>query len=83
MVEDRPWGADADQELQLREKINTYASYVFDGSLTENYPELSGRHVIFELVCPEPPSGNYAGIIAHGAERLAAYGIEFLVTIQN
>lgn len=39
MIEDRPWGVVDEQATQLREKINTYAGYVLDGSLAQQYPE--------------------------------------------
>ena len=79
MVEDRRWGADASQDSQLREKINTYAGYVLDGSLARQYPETAGGQVRIRLDCAEAPSGHFAHITAHAARQLSAHGIDFQV----
>lgn len=79
MVEDRRWGADDGQEAQLREKINTYAGYVLDGSLAQQYPETAGGPVRIRLDCLGAPSGHFAHITSHAAAQLAAHGIDFQV----
>lgn len=80
MIEDRPWGAADEQEAQLREKINTYAGYVLDGSLAQMYPETAGEPVRIRLDCLEEPPGHFAHITDHAATQLAAHGIGFLVS---
>jgi len=67
MVEERSWGSDLDQVAQLQEKINTYAGYVLDGSLTREYPESVGGSVRIRLDCAEVPTGHFAHITAHAA----------------
>ncbi|GAB2698192.1 DUF6572 domain-containing protein [Thalassiella azotivora] len=79
MVEDRPWGAHPDQAGQLQEKINTYAGYLIDGSLTRQYPETTGLPVRIRLDCAETPHGHFAHITDHAAVQLAARGIDFVI----
>ena len=79
MVENRPWGADPDQAAQLRDKINTYAGYIFDGSLAKQYPETGGKPVRIRLDCTEAPTGHFAHIAKHAANQLAARDIDFQV----
>jgi hypothetical protein len=79
MVEDRPWGADLDQVTQLQEKINTYAGYVLDGRLAQQYPETADGSVRIRLDCAEAPAGHYAHITTHAANQLALHGIDFQV----
>ncbi len=80
MIEDRPWGATAEQEAQLREKINTYAGYVLDGGLVQTYPETAGQPVGIRLDCRDEPTGHVAHIIHHAAAELAMHGIGFQVS---
>lgn len=80
IIEDRPWGAADEQEGQLREKINTYAGYVLDGSLARTYPETAGGPVRIRLDCLEEPRGHFAHIADHAAAQLAAHGIGFQVS---
>lgn len=79
MIEDRPWGVDPGQASQLQEKINTYAGFIFDGSLARHYPETDGQAMRIRLDCPEPPSGHIAHITEHAATQLAQHGIGFQI----
>jgi len=79
MVEDRPWGTDPEQATQLREKINTYAGYILDGSLAQQYPETVGEPIRIRLDCTEAPTGHFAHITQHATGQLAARDIDFQV----
>ena len=83
MVEERPWGASEEQEAQLRDKINTYAGYVLDGSLARQYPETVGQRVKIRLDCIEEPAGHLAHVLHHAAAQLAIRGISFHVNPKN
>lgn len=83
MIEDRPWGADPDQPTQLQEKINTYAGFIFDGSLARQYPETDGQPVRIRLDCTQAPDGHIAHITDHAATQLAGHGIGFQVNPRN
>lgn len=83
MVEERPWGSRSGQANQLLEKINVYAAYVLDGSMTRDYPETAGGRVRIRLDCSEMPAGHLAHITAHATSQLAAHAIDFQVNPRN
>jgi len=83
MVEDRPWGDDPEQERQLREKINTYAGFVLDGSLVRHYPETEGQPVRIQLDCVEEPTGRIAVVTDHAASELAKLNIGFTARVRG
>ena len=83
LVEDRPWGADADQASQLREKINTYVGFVLDGSLARTYPETAGQRVRLQLDCPEQPAGEFATIVDHADVKLAELGMRLHLNVRG
>jgi len=83
MVETRPWDACPDQPEQLKQKINAYASYILDGALASQYPEIEGQPVHIRLDCPEPPSGEIATIIEWAMRQLREYGVRFEVNARG
>lgn len=83
MIEDRPWGDDPDQATQLQEKINSYAGFIFDGSLVRHYPETEGQPVRIRLDCDQAPHGHIAHITDHAAAQLASHDIGFQVNSKS
>jgi hypothetical protein len=81
MVEERPWGTDADQAAQLRAKINSYAGYILDGTLAKQFPETAGQRVRIQLNCWETPSGQFAVITNNAAAQLDKLQIGFNVRV--
>jgi hypothetical protein len=81
MVESRTWGAEAAQASQLKEKINTYAGFIMNGTLARQYPETAGQPVDIQLNCCEKPSGDFAAIIEHATAQLQRIGIGFRVNV--
>ena len=81
MVEDRPWTGGAEQVQQLREKINTYALFALDGGMVSRYPGSEGKPVRIQLDCRDVPTGAAARLIDLATLRLAAYRIDFVVSV--
>jgi hypothetical protein len=81
MVEARPWGSDASQASQLKEKINAYAGFIMDGSLARQYPETARQPVDIQLDCCETPSGEFATILSHAAAQLQRLGIGMRINV--
>jgi len=79
MIEDRRWGADENQETQLRGKVNAYADYIISGSLAQQYPETAGRRVGIRLECVDTPRGPFRQLVERTASLLAERGIDFYV----
>ncbi len=79
MVETRAWGADPLQGAQLREKINAYAGFILDGSLTRHYPQTDGAKLRIQLDCPEAPVGEYTDITDRAATELDKLGVRLTI----
>jgi len=82
MIESRPWGETSGMSSELREKINTYATFILDGGLVRQYPAAKGLPVDLQLNCPSAPTGPYAAIVEHATAQLKPAGIGFRVSIQ-
>ena len=83
MVEDRPWGADAAQPVQLRDKINAYTGFILDGELSRHYPETAGQPVCIQLDCVQHPSGAIATILDHARAQLDELGIGLRINVRS
>jgi hypothetical protein len=77
MIEDRPWGADPEQPAQLREKFNSYYTFIALGGYVERVPEAAGREVTVQLRCSASPGGEIADLLADTERRLRDHGIGF------
>jgi hypothetical protein len=66
---------------RLREKLNTYASYVLLGGLGSAFPESIGKRVRVQFDCIVPPTGEAAAILATGQRALADHGIRLAVNV--
>lgn len=75
MVEERAWGSDPNQSVQLREKFNSYATFITDGQYTTQVPESAGERVTIQLRCPEPPTGEFEAMLDFVTTRLDDIGI--------
>ena len=82
MVEDRSWGADPAQPMQLRDKINAYAGLILDGGLGRRYPETVGQPVHIQLDCVQEPSGAILAIVHHAQAQLAKHHIDLQVNVR-
>jgi len=83
MVEDRPWGTDRVQQLQLRDKINLYADFINNGDLVREYPETAGKPVRIHLDCVEEPTGDIVKVVEYATGQLRELGIGFTVNVRD
>ncbi len=79
MVEGREWDGSDVRLLELQEKTNGYASFVLDGKLIEQHPELLGKPVRFELRCARPPDPKTAGFLEMVSRKLEEEGLTLRV----
>ena len=79
MVEGRDWDGSDERHFELQEKINAYASFVADGQLVEQHPELSGRPVRVELRCVRLPDPKTAQFLEMAREKLRDEGFSFSI----
>lgn len=83
MVETRPWGSDPDQLRQLREKINTYAGAVLDGTVAGRFPQTARGQVRIQLDCVEPPRDEFSLVVDHAADQLRELGVDFRTNVRS
>ena len=73
---------DTPAELErLREKLNTYASYVLLGGLEGAFPESVGKNVRIQFDCTAVPSDGAANVLATAQRGLAEHGIGLRVNV--
>ena len=55
MVEEREWGDRGALLPDLQAKLSTYLTYALDGQLLEDYPQLKGKPITFQLSFAHEP----------------------------
>jgi len=70
MFERRPWNGRAEQGLQLQEKLNAYASFVLDGEMREQFPQLAGKRVCIQLRTVHEPDERTLAFLETARQQL-------------
>ncbi len=81
MFEARPW-TDSDLHLfQLQEKFNAYVSFLLDGEMQTEHPELAGKRARIELHCADMPDERAIELLGmiHDQLALQEIGMEVVV----
>jgi hypothetical protein len=79
MVEGRHWDGSDARVFELQEKIKTYVSFVADGQLIEQHPDLRGKPVRLELRCVSPPDPKTAGFLRMAGQELENEGLSLKI----
>lgn len=79
--ETRPWEESDDWLFQLQEKFNAYVSFLLDGELANEHPELAGKRARIELHATNMPGPKAIGLLSLIHEQLALQeiGLEVIV----
>ena len=77
MYEMRPWTGEELQLFQLQEKLNAYVSFILDGELQENFPDLASKSVEIQLRTLHDPNAKALEFISRAREQLALQQITF------
>ncbi len=82
MNETRPWDGSDRRLHQLQEKFNAYASFLLDGELSTEHPELAGKHARIELHTTEMPDERAIELLGmiHDQLALQEIGMEVVVS---
>jgi len=83
MFEPRPWDGGEEQLFQLQEKLNAYMSFVLDGEMADEHPELVGKPLRLVLRCVEMPSRAAVEFLSQVREQIALQDIGFEVRYQR
>ena len=81
MIEDRPWGSDPAQVTQLREKFNSYFTFIALGSYVEQVPDAAGEEITIQLRCSSLPDGEIAELLTQTERLLGNQGIGFEIKV--
>ncbi|MFV0338986.1 MAG: DUF6572 domain-containing protein [Chthoniobacterales bacterium] len=71
MFEVRPWNLGDLQLFQLQEKLNSYASFIFDGEMHQLYPQTVDRAVEIQLRSIYEPSDEALLLLEQVREQLS------------
>jgi hypothetical protein len=63
MVEAREWGDRGMLLPDLQSKLSTYLGYALDGALLQDYPDLEGKAIAFQLSYAYPPGPRERDLI--------------------
>ena len=81
MNETRPWDGSDRRLHQLQEKFNAYVSFLLDGEMATEHPELAGKRARIELHTTETPDERAIELLGliHDQLVLQAIGMEVVV----
>jgi hypothetical protein len=83
MLEERPWGSEADQLRQLEAKFNSYLEYVLGGHMARQYPDYAKLQVRFQLDCVENPRPEDRPFFTSMSNFAAGEGIRLVVGVMR
>jgi hypothetical protein len=77
------WDGSDEQLLALQERFNAYVSFLLDGEMASEHPNLAGKSARIELRCahmPDTPALELLGLIH---DQLAFQEIELEVVVRD
>jgi hypothetical protein len=80
MFEERPWDGSDERLRQLEDKVNAYISYVVDGHMAEQVPDVTPKHVQVRLDYLGRMDGRTRELLPAIELTLAEYGIDFVIS---
>ena len=83
MKEQRPWDGSDLRLHELQEKFNAYASFLLDGEMANEHPELAGKRARIELHCVDMPDERGLGLLHLIHEQLALQEIGMEVVVAD
>ncbi|SRR6266496_3965724 len=83
MQEPNEWDGSDERLLALQERFNAYVSFLLDGEMASEHPDLAGKPARIELRCahlPDTPALELLGLIH---DQLAFQEIKLEVVVRN
>jgi hypothetical protein len=78
-----PWDGSDDRLLALQERFNAYVSFLLDGEMTSEHPELAGKPARIELRCTEMPDTRALELLGMIHDQLAFQEIKLAVIVRE
>ena len=83
MKEDRPWDGSDEQLHDVQEKFNAYVSFLLDGEMLAEHPELSGKKARIELHCASMPDERGIALLGMIHDQLELQDIAMEVVVAD
>ena len=83
MMEDRPWDGSDERLHEVQEKFNAYVSFLLDGEMLGEHPELKGKRARIELRCADMPDERAVELLGNIHEQLALQEIKMEVLVAD
>ncbi|HEY5991437.1 MAG TPA: DUF6572 domain-containing protein [Candidatus Udaeobacter sp.] len=83
MSEPDEWDGSDQRLLALQERFNAYVSFLLDGEMASDHPELAGKLARIELRCAHVPDTRALELLGLIHDQLAFQEIKLEVVIRN
>jgi hypothetical protein len=85
LVMDEPdeWDGSDEQLLTIQERFNAYVSFLLDGEMAADHPDLAGKPVRIELRCAHVPDTRAIELLGLIHDQLAFQEIKLEVVVRN
>ena len=83
MNEPDAWSGSDDWLLALQERFNAYVSFLLDGEMASDHPELAGKSARIEVRCAHMPDARALELLGMIHEQLAFQEIKMEVVVRN
>jgi Family of unknown function (DUF6572) len=83
MNEPEQWDGSDEQLLALQERFNAYVSFLLDGEMAADHPDLAGRPARIELRCAHMPDTRALELLGLIHDQLAFQEITMEVVVGN
>ena len=83
MNEPDEWDGSDEQLLALQERFNAYVSFLLDGEMASDHPELAGKPARIELRSVHVPDTRALGLLGFIHDQLAFQGIKLEVVVRD
>ena len=77
------WDGSDEQLLALQERFNAYVSFLLDGEMAADHPELAGKLARIELRCAHMPDTGALELLGLIHDQLAFQEIKLEVVVRN
>jgi len=83
MQEPNVWDGSDEQLLALQERFNAYVSFLLDGEMASDHPELAGKPARIELRCAQLPDTRALELLGLIHDQLAFQQVKLEVVVGN
>src|SRR6184192_1411696 len=83
MNEPNEWDGSDEQLLALQERFNAYVSFLLDGEMAADHPDLAGKAARIELRCAYLPDTRALELLGLVHDQLAFQDIKLEVIVEN